>query len=536
MEQTWSHQSQRGITGLVHPESHFTEEAAGVLRAATYRRLRRHWQFINELTLFEIDHHQTYGVHVYAAGRDDPTFLMATSLYHPDTVDRSFAHDGSGSEPGLKDLDGAWDVRPHKHRLLRVDSATLQLWHDLLEASDVPITQSRMVYAVNRASAEVLAVLGSKPRIAALGLEFSNGWNETTGRKDGYFENEWGPPGSWTDVILQGPHFHVDVPFYKYPNHTMLHNLDWSAVDLESLSSDEVPVTSYKPRGSAAVYDAAYTHWGRDTSVSARDVYRVAWRAMAANSGERTLVPAVIPPGPAHINGVFTMGWAARRGRDLALIQAFAGSLVNDFLIRAVPKSGIYQQSFERLAIADLDHPLTPEVALRTLRLNCLTDAYADLWRDAADTAIEDAWTGGIDYAGRPNLDDVTRDWTPDTPLRRASDRRQALVERDALVALTLDLPLDLLCAIYRTQFPVLYGYDRNTYLYDANGRLVPNPVLTIWRSKGDDSITEEERTATNASGNTYVYELPFVTLDREADMRTAYAEFERRLTERTHG
>lgn len=28
----------------------------------------------------------------------------------------------------------------------------------------------------------------------------------------------------------------------------------------------------------------------------------------------------------------------------------------------------------------------------------------------------------------------------------------------------------------------------------------------------------------------TYVYELPFGTLDREADMRQAYAEFERRL------
>ena len=25
---------------------------------------------------------------------------------------------------------------------------------------------------------------------------------------------------------------------------------------------------------------------------------------------------------------------------------------------------------------------------------------------------------------------------------------------------------------------PVLYGYDRNTYYYDANGRLVPTPVL----------------------------------------------------------
>ena len=38
------------------------------------------------------------------------------------------------------------------------------------------------------------------------------------------------------------------------------------------------------------------------------------------------------------------------------------------------------------------------------------------------------------------------------------------------------------------------------------------------------------ERTATNQAGHTYIYELPFRLLDRETDMRTAYAEFERRL------
>ena len=58
-----------------------------LLRAATYRRLRRHWQFINELSLFEIHHLVTYGVHVYGAPRTSRDFLMATSLYHPDTVD-----------------------------------------------------------------------------------------------------------------------------------------------------------------------------------------------------------------------------------------------------------------------------------------------------------------------------------------------------------------------------------------------------------------------------------------------------------------
>jgi hypothetical protein len=131
--------------------------------------------------------------------------------------------------------------------------------------------------------------------------------------------------------------------------------------------------------------------------------------------------------------------------------------------------------------------------------------------------------------ANRPDLGEVTREWTASTPLRIAEDRRQALVEIDALVALMLGVTVDQLCTVYRTQFAVVYGYDHWNYVYDANGRLVPNAVLTVWRKKGE-RMGVEERTATNLAGNTYTYEFPFRLLDREADMRAAYAEFERRL------
>ena len=92
-----------------------------------------------------------------------------------------------------------------------------------------------------------------------------------------------------------------------------------------------------------------------------------------------------------------------------------------------------------------------------------------------------------------------------------------------------LGVTADQLCTVYRTQFAVLYGYDHWDNFYDANGRLVPNAVLTVWRKKGE-RMSVEERTATNQAGNAYTYELPFRLLDREADMRAAYAEFASRL------
>ena len=79
----------------------------------------------------------------------------------------------------------------------------------------------------------------------------------------------------------------------------------------------------------------------------------------------------------------------------------------------------------------------------------------------------------------------------------------------------------------------IAYFYDREVNFYDANGRLVPNAVLSVWRQKGD-RLSEEESSAVHpGSGVRYTYALPFLTLDREADMRQAYAHFEKVLDER---
>jgi hypothetical protein len=206
---------------------------------------------------------------------------------------------------------------------------------------------------------------------------------------------------------------------------------------------------------------------------------------------------------------------------------------LNDLLVRSVGKTVVYQQTFSRLAFKQ-DHQLLPELLLRTLRLNCLTDAFGDLWTDVwAPSFARDSWAGGRARSNRPALAVASPTWGWHTPLRIAEDRRQALVEIDALVAVMLGVTADELCTVYRTQFPVLYGYDVNRDFYDANGRIVPIEVIRVWRTKGEQ-ITGKERTATNQAGNTYTHALPFVTLDREADMRQAHAHFSRLLEERS--
>ncbi len=510
MVRTWRSVSERGTVVLIHPESHFTEKKAAHLRAETYRRLRRHWQFINELSLFEIDHHVTYGVHTYGARRESPRFNMAASLYHPDTVVRSEVHDGSGQVPGLKDPDGKWDTRPHAERIIQVDEDVLAVWADILEEPGTPALHARMVYPVNRASSRVLEKLSKAPRVRELGLQYSRGWDEAIDRKKGYFEVGSAVPGSWDEVILQGPHLAVANPFAKQPNPTMRNNLDWTEIDLEALPADFIPRTSYQPSRDSRKYASDYSSWNlEEGKVSARDKYRVAWRLMAATTGVRTFYPTVILPGAAHVNGVISgYGPAMSEVGFAAELAGILGSIPVDFLAKAGSLGHFYGSVVDMLP-APMGHRLSIEIRTRAARLICLTRDFGELWRSV-----------------------VGSDWTPESPARRAAVRRRLQVEIDALSAIILGVSEDELCTIYRTQFPVLRGYEQND-LYDSNGRKVPSDLNRLYRQRGED-LSPAERTWTHPqSGVEYVFEFPFRSFDREEDMRKVYAYFEQVLAEK---
>lgn len=502
MERTWANAAENGIISLIHPESHFTEKKAAALRAGAYRRLRRHWQFINELVLFDVHDLVKYGIHVYSSRREQPSFLSASALYHPRTVIDSLEHDGSGKLPGFKDDNDKWDLRPHHDRIITVDEDTLKVWNSIIEEPGTPLLETRTVYSVNSEAAAVLAKLADAPRIKSLGLKFSSGWHETADRKRGYFDTSWQHPDSWTDAILQGPHLGVSTPMIKQPNPTMKHNQDWSEVDLEAIKINFVPATAYIPNRSVASYEHDYGIWqleGEEALVKSQ--YRVAWRIMAATTGFRTVYPSLIPPGSVHIHGVASAG-PMDEEKNLSA-AASASSFLVDYYFRALGIANILPSSFSSLPLVS-DGPLLLHIVRKYLELNCLTAAYAPLW----EKVVKEPWAFG-------------------TPLRNARDRFHVQNEIDAMVALSLGVTLDELLMIYRTQFPVMRRYDRED-LYDTNGRKVPKDVLKLEKKlKDGQQLSEADRTWTHPqSGVEYVFAYPFAPLDREADLAAAYEKY----------
>ncbi|WP_412098600.1 Eco57I restriction-modification methylase domain-containing protein [Mycolicibacterium iranicum] len=514
MERTWRSMTQNGVAGLIHPESHFTELRARKLRLATYRRLRRHWQFRNEKRLFEIHDAKEYGVHVY--GNTGPVrFLQGASLYHPETVTRSLHHDGSGPAPGVKDDDGHWDLRPHAERVIEVNELELASWAALIDEPGTPPGEARMLYPVNRASAEVLDKIAAAPRLGDVDFDWTRGWEEDRDRKLGFFKSASSIPDRWEGVILQGPHLSVGAPLHQQPNPTMRSNQDYSAVPLEEIDVQFVPRTNYQVAKPYPEYVAAYPRWRLQSSA---DFFRLAWREMCDVGTVRTLHSAILPPGPFHVGGLLSLTTADLS--DLVVMGGFTSSIVADFVIKVMGGGHIKTTSIGKVPHIR-HHFLEARLVHRTLRLNCLVQPYAPLWEELYTPVWQqDSWVPhiGVDYTNREPLGAVDKIWEWATALRRAADRRQALVEIDAIVAIMLGITAEELLTIYRTQFPVLQKYERDA-LYDANGRQLPGKLASEYRKKGvlkADDLTVD--------GVTYVE--PFVGVDRERDMELAHKHF----------
>ncbi|MEU9041063.1 MULTISPECIES: class I SAM-dependent DNA methyltransferase [unclassified Kitasatospora] len=526
MCQTWKNLSANGTAGLIHPGTHFSGVKEGPLRAASYGHLRLHAHFMNSLFLFDIRDRNEFGVNIYGSPRDID-FTHISWLFTPETITASLAHDGTGEVPGIKHA-RKWDIRPHRSRLTRVDAETLRDWHRLTGSLETPITETPLLYPVTTNEKSAITALSSfGDRLADRRPRITRGFDEVAGKRDGYISWRTEQPKSLEETILQGPHFGIATPLAKQPNIPCRNKNDWTAWDITQLPPDAIPVANYMRACDLDRYQNAHDQW---ESRSCTEFYRLAWRRMIPAANERSLFAALIPPGPTHVYTVQSL--SLKDNLQTALSAGFWASLPLDYQLRVTGRADLTPSGVRTMPAPTPYHPLATALLLRTLRLNCLTNAYSLLWSEL----FNPEWPGYESWACqwpnlRPLASHLTSTWEYETPLRTECERRAALVELDALVSVWLGIDADQLAAVYKSRYPVLSDYEAEMY-FDANGRKMARNHNSYGhgQTKEDYAALLDHLASPATTPPPAGYTAPFYKADRETEMRAAHAHFQARL------
>lgn len=538
LPQGWFYGAQSAIIAYVHPEGVFNSTNGGALRKALYRRLRYHFQFINQLKLFDIGNTRTYSLNVYS-NKATGTFDSISDLYVPATIDECYGY-SNVVLAGIKDDDGNWNTKGHPARVIHVGKNELKTFarvfsdNDIWEEAQLPnLYISEFSKVLNTFSSNVNSV-------EATGLFFGTTmWPETGAQDDNIIERNVHFPEISFESILSGPHIGVANPLYQTSQRVCETHRAFDLVDLNAISSTYLQRCNYIPLIDYSSYclKAPRTTWG----TSYVGEYKILSRRRLNKIGERTLVSALYPAGTGHVHTV--IGVSGKNAYSLAVLAGEMASLIFDAYVKILGKDDIYYDTIRKFPMVDAK--FAAEIAARSLLLNCVSMHYSAFWGKASNEEMSQCqWTKQDNRLSPNYFVSLAFEWKAESVLRNDYARRQAMIELDVLTAMALGFDLELLKTLYRILFPVLQQYENDTW-YDANGRIVfsvksmgeltyrrtdwERNIKTLPAGKKCTRMITDDTVPNGPIERLIEYVAPFDRCDREKDYETAWKFFEKK-------
>jgi len=429
--------------GIIKQGGILSDNGTENLRATYYKDLKKLYAFINEKTLFDVHHLVEFAVAIFKKGSEEVGFDYIANLYHPITINRCKNGNSVDPYPGMKDGDGSFNLKGHPDRLIRIDENILKQFSYLFdwEKEHLTVPLPKIHGELELQYIKSIGKSGSNFRNQM--SSFSKMFDEEKSPKLNFIKNT----NSFISVeqsVLTGPNLYVSNPFSKKPNKDCKHNLDFSEIDLSNVEDNYFPPTKWN-----------LTSEGKLSPIYLKDEntkYRIISRCHVSISGSRTLACAIYPPQVSHIHALCSLSFNSDNG--LVYIQSLNSSLLYDFFSRVLTSGGLNKTFWEKLPFFHHDL-IAPHIMIRTLRLNCLSTHYRELWSKVFDKSMK--YSPSLDFYP-PSLSNtkLTSKWARHSALREANEREQALCEIDALVAMLMGVSEDDLIKLYRSQFGAL--------------------------------------------------------------------------------
>jgi hypothetical protein len=243
--------AQNGSIGLIHEDGHLSETKGGIFRRSWYSRICKHFNFSNQITaknFSEVHHTKIFSLNVYRGTPSHVRFDQFTNAFLAAQVEDSYRHDGVGKVPGIK-LDGKWDTRGHRNRIIKVDESVLELAYSQHDDSS-PKDESPVLYQfLSNDVQDVFISASSAPLFGSSEIVFQSEplYHESGAQDAGIIRKQTGWINDAEDIVFSSPVLFVGNPLSKSPRRNCRIPQDYDSVDLLDITEDYWPRTNFQP-------------------------------------------------------------------------------------------------------------------------------------------------------------------------------------------------------------------------------------------------------------------------------------------------